>query len=265
MNHCCLRVGALVLALFFAADVFAQDQPAPFLRLDFMKSTNDDYVSMESEIWKPLHQDAVNMGEMLAWNLFWVNYGDRTKYDYVTVNVYADREAMEGDFDEWVNEAFARVHPDADVDKAMSRTSASRENVKSELWREVLREGPPGPYQYAAINYMKVPPGGGQAYVDLERDWWAPIHRAAIAKGCEGGWAVYQLLNPFGTQLPYNYAAVNFRNAWKGGCSYQDMAAEVHPETSWETIGEATSAAREGVYGIEWMLIDTTTGRPADN
>ncbi len=265
MKNCCIRVGALVLALFFAAEALAQAPPSPFLRIDFMMSTSDDYVSLESDIWKPIHQDEVNRGNMLAWNLFSVNYGDRSEYDYVTVNVYADRAATEGDFEGWFDEAFARVHPDADAATALSKTSAARANVKSELWREVMREGPPGPFQYAAINYMKVPPGGGEAYVALERDWWAPIHRAAIAKGCGGAWAVYQLLTPFGTKLPYNYAAVNFRNAWKEGCSYQDIAAEVHPDTSWETIGEATSAAREGVYGIEWVLVDNTSGTPAGN
>ena len=259
-----LRAAILLLTLLVSTEALAQDPPAPYLRIDFMKSTGSDYEDVESTIWKPHHQDRVDGGDKIAWNLFWVNYGDRTDHDYVTVNVYPDLASTYGEWDSLAAD-FARVHPGVDMEEAIDRTDGSRDMVRSEQWRGVLFEGVHGPYRYAVTNYMLVPAGGGEEYVALERDWWAPIHRAAIENGCEGAWGVYELQQPFGSKLPYNYAAVNFANEWKPECDFMKTAAEVHPETDWSAIEEKTQAARELVLGVEWMLLDHTADASASN
>ncbi len=259
MNTGLKAVCVFAVALLATSDARAQDQAAPFLVVDFMKSTSPDYTDIEADIWKPLHQERVASGDLVDWVLWGVRYGDRTTYDYTTVNVYPNVASTQGSYDD-LAELFARVHPGVDMDKAMAKTSASRKSVRSELWRGVLFEGEQKPYRYASIAYMKVPPGGGSDYIEMERKWHAPLRRAAIEKGCQGAWGIYSLWSPSGTHQLYNYAAVNFTDDWENDCSYDAIMREVHPDADISKIYEKTSAAREMVHGVQWERIDGTTG-----
>ncbi len=256
MTKTCLQTGLAALVLLFVGDVFGQDAPAPYLIVDFMKSTSDDYTEVESTVWKPMHQDRVDRGQLVSWSLYSVRYGDRTTYDHATVNVYPTVASTQGSYDD-LADLFARVHPGVNMDEAMAKTTASRQAVRTELWRGVLFEGEPGPYRYASIAYMKVPPGGGANYVEVERKWHAPLRRAAIEKGCQGAWGIYSLSSPYGTDQQYNYAAVNFTDDWDHDCDYNAIMSQVHPDVTVDAILEETMASRDMVHGIEWTLIES--------
>ncbi|MEJ2312015.1 MAG: hypothetical protein P8Y10_10345 [Gemmatimonadales bacterium] len=44
---------------------------------------------------------------------------------------------------------------------------------------------------YFQVDYMKVPEGGGDAYLAVERDLWKPIHKERVRQGTIMSWSVY--------------------------------------------------------------------------
>lgn len=59
----------------------------------------------------------------------------------------------------------------------------------------------------AVVSMMKVPPGGDDAYVALEKEW-KKIHQARVDDGRMLAWELYYVHNQ-GASSPYNYATVN--------------------------------------------------------
>jgi len=67
--------------------------------LDMMKATDMDYAAyekVETEVFKPNHQKAVNDGKKGSWELLRVMlpYGSDTYYSHLTVNMYKDMAQM---------------------------------------------------------------------------------------------------------------------------------------------------------------------------
>ncbi|MDX1740552.1 MAG: hypothetical protein R3178_04625, partial [Rhodothermales bacterium] len=125
------HVAALcILSLLAGVQASAQDAEPTYVILDCMKSTSSEYADLETEVWKPMHQELVKQGKKLQWALYWVLFGDRSVCDYYTANV-----VTESQLDAWggFEDVFAVVHPDKDMDKVMSETAAAREMVWTEL------------------------------------------------------------------------------------------------------------------------------------
>jgi hypothetical protein len=59
-----------------SSTVLAQSQqakPPKYLEVDYMKvqpGKHSDYVRVEHEIWKPLHQERIGKGELRSWGLY---------------------------------------------------------------------------------------------------------------------------------------------------------------------------------------------------
>ena len=49
------------------------------------------------------------------------------------------------------------------------------------------------PTLYFAVDYMKVPPGGGGEYVAMEREVWKQIHEERHRRGLIVGWTLYDV------------------------------------------------------------------------
>lgn len=78
------------------------------------------------------------------------------------------------------------------------------------------------PTAFAVSDLMKVKPGAEQKYLDLEKNFWKPIHQERIKQGKISGWILYRVLYT-GTADLYNYATVTFfddpaklENSWDG-------------------------------------------------
>lgn len=71
---------------------------------------------------------------------------------------------------------------------------------------------------FVVVNYMKVPQGGGDAYIANEREW-KKIHQARVNEGKMVAWELFYIHNS-GTDSPYNFATVdvysNLEAALKG-------------------------------------------------
>lgn len=125
-------------ALYSRVDfVSAQNAPpTKFVQIDFMKTKegmNDEYLRVELEEWKPVHQALTDAGKRNGWSLWSQVFpgGTASSHNYVTGNIFSSYAQMgEGGFEE----AFKKAHPGKNVDAALDRTFKSRDGVRSELW-----------------------------------------------------------------------------------------------------------------------------------
>ncbi|WP_320168216.1 hypothetical protein [Mangrovibacterium marinum] len=64
---------------------------------------------------------------------------------------------------------------------------------------------------YAIVEYMKTKPGKEWNYIELERNFWKPVHVERIRQGEIVGWMLYRIRYTAGND-PYNYATVTLFN-----------------------------------------------------
>jgi hypothetical protein len=110
--------------------------PPKYAVVDFMKVNDnqfDEYLKIEREEWKPVHQALVDDNKRAGWTLWSLvmPFGGDGAHDYVTTNSFATYEQiMAGNF----NDAYKKAHPGKDPQASFARTLKVREQVKSELW-----------------------------------------------------------------------------------------------------------------------------------
>ena len=123
------------------ASVYPEGGPGDFkfIQLDYMKvdqGNESEYWDVETNIWKPVHQEFIKAGSRVGWSLWGRNFpsGAGLDYQYVTVNYLTDWSKI-GAAD--YNDAFAKAHAGKSMDELFVKTNASRVLVKSELWEVV--------------------------------------------------------------------------------------------------------------------------------
>jgi len=103
--------GSLSSAAFTQAQ---QPQRPSVYVVNFMKANPakvQEYLKLEQETWKPVHQERIRAGQMRSWALYNVQYpyGTSLEYDFVTIDTYASLADAERD----ISAIFAKVHPSA--------------------------------------------------------------------------------------------------------------------------------------------------------
>jgi len=117
----------------------ASGAPARFFEIDFMKvkeGQGAEYVKVETEVWKPIHQAWVNDGKRSGWALWSLVFpsGSNSTYDFATSNGYSSYKQIGG---ENYEEAFKKVHPGKDMQGLFNSTEKTRNLVRRELWELV--------------------------------------------------------------------------------------------------------------------------------
>lgn len=127
--------------IIYRADVIEPNPPIPskYVRLDYMKvkpGKNAAYLKLEREEWMPFHRRLLADGQITGWALWQMVLpgGSGLAYDYATSQRYGTYSQVMG-----VDYAatFKKVYPDKNVTDILTRTTDSRELVKSELWEVV--------------------------------------------------------------------------------------------------------------------------------
>jgi len=267
------RVLCVFLAVLLTAPLSAeaqqgddtQDEPSPmFAQITYMEVKPEqaaEYISVERELWKPIHEELANDGNILSWNLYAVRFpgGTGHDYNYVTVTFFESPADVENlDYPTYAE----RAHPDKNVNTLIERTYDARNAVRSELWArldEVAPEAPPSePPPFIRLDYMKVPPGGAGDYQNLEQNMWKPVHRARLDAEAITDWELWQMTLPGGTSQPYNYATVTGYQSMADMPGYPDgVWNEVHPDKNLDEIAQQTYEARDLVQTELWTLIDS--------
>jgi hypothetical protein len=105
------------------------------MKVDPLK--NDEYLKLEHDVWKPMHQERIKRGFMRSWTLYEVRYpaGSQRECDYHTVNVYNSL----ADIDRPLTDIVAKVHPKTPIADLARRTITGRDMTRGELWYEVDR------------------------------------------------------------------------------------------------------------------------------
>jgi len=88
-----------------------------------------DYVNLETEVWKPMHEAAIAEGNLNAWGLLRrvLTGGSTSPYGYIALNMYESVEQMMGPG--ITPEIVAAVHPDTEWSKIGDMTTAARDAV----------------------------------------------------------------------------------------------------------------------------------------
>ena len=233
------------------------DSSPLYVAVDCMKSLNPGYEQLELETWKPVHQYLVNKGKRNSWAVYKLVYGDRSRCDYFTVTTYRGEEQL--NTPAGYEEAFAAVHPGADLVELMSKTSAAREHLSTELWLQV-DQTELKPHRYAIVNRMFA--ADPVAYESMESRVFKAGHQVLIDSGHRAGWAVYALISPIGSSIPYNYGTVNFVTDL-GPVPMAEAMLAGNPDRDIDEMNELL-ALRDHVLSETWALIATTEVKTAD-
>ncbi|MFK7937341.1 MAG: hypothetical protein AB8G22_27755 [Saprospiraceae bacterium] len=188
-----------------------------YVEMDFFKLSADqstsEYLSVEQDMWKAMHQEKINLGELNSWGLYRVPFpgGSEAEYHYVTVRVYKDLQQAESGTS--MGDIFKKVYPDKDMDAAFEKTGKSREWVKTYgfiNWEGFWQEERKTPSEVIQHVYFNVDMPKWSAYRDFERKYAMPMHKLEIADKGRDGWAGLQLIRPMGMDMPYQFVAVDF-------------------------------------------------------
>ena len=245
----------LLILLFtlwpFLAHAQDESRQPVYLSVECMKSRTADYEQLERDVWKPMHQHLVDMGQRASWALYRVVYGDRSRCDYFTVTTHISAGQLHEEPD--YAAAFAAAHPNADVGKAMKKTFEAREIVSAELWVQIDRTEM-RPHRYAIFNKMFA--ADPVAYESMESEVFKAGHEALIADGHRAGWAVYSLVSPLGSAVPYNYGTVDFVNEL-GPVPMAEAMLRGNPDRDLDELYELLEL-REDVLSETWELVTAT-------
>jgi hypothetical protein len=265
-----MSLAFLTLLLLYASPSGAQQATQSarpvYVVLDYMKvapGKEDEYLRLEREIWKPVHQERIRNKRMVAWELYAVPYTAETQrqYEFVTVNVYDSFAAIGGD--STFEQLFRRVHAGKDAARLLAQTVEARQVARSEVWRQLDQTAPRNAAsapqsRYLLVDFMRSKPGVD--YVAVERDLWKPVHQDRVRSRALNQWSLYELVVPGGTSYPYDYAAVNAVGSLSAlEAPYpEELFRRVHPRTPLTQIANRTGASRDLVRRELWVLVDAT-------
>lgn len=121
------------------------------------------------------------------------------------------------------------------------------------------------PNTYLVVDYMKVKPGMGQEYLEMEAVW-KKLHTARIDAGKTNGWAVLEILMPYGANNEYNFVTVQLYKGEKQLSNYFDGtmmegADKILSKEEWAVV-EHTLKLRDMVKTEVWQM---RSGASADD
>lgn len=257
MRHLNSFLCSLLLAGFLLSGSALGQQEPTYLLVSYAKATGDGNVAqIENEVWKPLFEAAVKDGLLQWWSTYAVWTGADNSYDFVYVQAYPSLDHMAGDSEKFAA-AFARVHPDRDLNEEGSRASRARDIVRTEIW-SVLDFVGDGHGRYMTAGFMKVPPGGRQAYVDMEREVARPLVEVFVEDGAQTGWGLMELLSPGGTERPYSFMTPNFYadlGSTAAAKGTDERIARAHPNADMAALSSRVNSTRDMVRVELWELV----------
>ncbi len=227
------------------------EDPALYLSVDCVKSTSNDYERLGKETWLPVHEELVRAGRKNSWALYSVLFGDRSRCDYYEVTTYLGEEQLNAE--PRLAEAFEAAHDDIDLTEAMARAGLSRERVATELWMRVDGTGIRA-HKYVDVNLMHA--ADPDAYERIESRVFKAGHQALVDGGHRAGWAVYELISPLGTSIPYNYVTVDFLTHL-GPVPMAEAMLAAHPDRDLDEMHDLLER-REEVLSETWALVAAT-------
>ena len=251
--------------------LFSQD--LRIAMVDYMRvpaGGSSDYVQLEKEVWKPMHQEWVKQGKMVGWYLYRIPYpgGTDAEYHYATVRVYDDLADIESPMSD-MEDVFKKVHPGKDLDKLGKETMASRDLVKTyafSRWEAFYAKDITEPTKVIQMVSFKVPMDKWDAYMEMERKYYHPTHKAEMGAGTRAGWAGWILRRPMGTKAGFQFVAVDHFKDWAQYTKRnpEGLFDQVFENNELEYRDRLFNETAEIVNIEEWRLVDYVQSTPED-
>lgn len=263
---------ALPAALLFAGlltEAQAQTGQVPpksrMVTLDYHKpepGKTQEYLRMERQLWKPVHQERVDKGKITSWKLYRVSYpnGDKQEYDYVTMTDlanFADLEAPYAGID------IAAVLGESKFKEMRGMTSAVQKLVRSDTlaiqlstanWSESAN-------QTLEVHYLKAFPGKAADLLKAQREFYWPMGEERVKSGSQLSWATSVVRYPQALDHPYSH--VSFNGYGSLAEMEKPMASELADKwgPKFNEINVMLGASRSRVKGELWRLVDQTKSK----
>jgi hypothetical protein len=103
-----------------------------FYQISFMKAkAGQDALKMERELWKPIHTDRVNTGQINSWTVMQPIYAGPHPYDYITVEAANTIDAFtHTDYNQIMTKTWGKEK----LESGTAQTMAARDMVGNEMW-----------------------------------------------------------------------------------------------------------------------------------
>jgi hypothetical protein len=195
-----------------ASDPLSQQEPSYYVVVDYKNIVQDhveDYLKVE-KFWKPVHQERINDGRMMAWLLLKVA-NEKQKdipYNYITLNVYPDMDKVSNGGatkEDWINAHGAQKYEEEGQEMGALTRKVNNiirrhlcENVDSSLYSLT---------KYRRANFMKTAPSRRDAFVESRQGFIKPIFSRMIhdINAPMSGWILDELVTPNGTENEYDF------------------------------------------------------------
>ncbi|MEQ8703620.1 MAG: hypothetical protein RIC19_06860 [Phaeodactylibacter sp.] len=259
-----MYISILTLAwacLFSSQNLHAQEDEQGYAFIEYMKvkpGMMDEYLECEA-VWKLIHQYRIKAGLIEGWELEQVMLprGTGTEYDFLTVTHYKSWDDM-GQEATWYDAALKTLP--ADKRKIAENAEIYRDIVKTEIWAAgdmAFEENGTSRPRFIVDNYMKIPAGGWEDWIEMETGLVKPVHKKNIAAGNRAGWVMAFLVLPRGDGLPYQASTMDFYHSWEDMNNDEGAAWEtVYPEMSEAYAGRRIESTRTLVRTEVRMLVD---------
>ena len=250
---------SVVLLSGLGAQAPAQNRTT--VAIDYMKvkpGRAADYVRMEREVFRPVHQERVRLGNLEAWRLYQVQFpgGTEQEYGYVTMLIASDLgkfQSMNGGVDR------AKIWSKYKPGEVGEMVRKNREMLRRDIFfvDSATKKWSSHGSKYARIHFIQAAPGKANEHADAEKKYWLPVHQDLEDKGAFGGWLFGRLRLPLPNERPYSAVAVNFFNEWSQA---ENQYAKADPKL-WEARqGVMTGLATHSSVQF-WQLLAETDPR----
>ncbi len=232
--------------------------------VEYMKvKPGDGTKYMNTEIaWKKIHDARMKAGLIDSWTLYETMFsGADDPYQYAVVTVYKNLAAYEVEGFDVASKAAYPDYDEKDWDDFFAKTSDSR--VLSHVEVYFLETGAANmgtkPPKYLTLSAMDVKPGGDDAYLKLEKDYYKPMHEAMIKAGNMEDWSIWSKWP--GTYNDFQYMAVNEYSSLDqmSSSQYEDIFKKEFPTMKLEDLSSKTNAARTITENMLWKRIDSVS------
>lgn len=174
----------------------------------------NEYLELETEVWKKMHKARMDKGVLDGWYLYRVisPNGSSTEYNFVTVLVYNDTEKLAGHFENYGVD-YTQILSPQEIKFAL-KTPEIRNLVYEEVWQSV--DGisvitPEKMFRFQRFNAMKTFDDPERPdYVEMETKYWKPLHQERIKMGSMLGWGLYNMIIPGGTERDYTWSTIDY-------------------------------------------------------
>lgn len=123
------------------------DEGEKFLLISFMKASNPEkYFKMEYEAFRPIHQVAIDRGDMTGWSVWTPRlFDETTEYTAVTVNGYSSLDQMgRTNYGAWFDE-YAKGKSEKelkDINMLADHSGSIRTIIRAQVWEKLASTEP---------------------------------------------------------------------------------------------------------------------------